>query len=1581
LAVGESSIVTYSYDVIDGNGGVVGQTATITIEGRNDGPVALADLAVTGEDTGVDVAAVSNDTDVDGSDVLSVLSHDATSASGANVTLNVDGSLHYDPTGSASLNALAVGESAIDSFTYVVSDGNGGTDTATVTVTVEGRNDGPTAVADAATTDEDTGIDIAVLGNDTDPDTTDVLSVQSVSATSTLGAAVILDGTNVEYDPTGAAALQGLAEGETATDSFTYVVSDGNGGTDSATVTLGVVGRNDAPTAADDSAAADEDGSVTIDVTGNDTDPDNGAALSVQSFGQGANGQVSQIGDDLVYTPDQDFNGTDSFTYVVSDGLGGTDSATVVVTVNAVNDAPEISVEITSANLISNGSFEIGTDPGAGAITLGKGSTAIADWTVLGTNVDYIGGLWEAADGNRSLDLSGSNWGRVQQDVATVAGASYTVTFDLAGNPSGTDAIKDLRIWVDGFGGDPIDFTFDTTGYSTSNMGWTQHSFSFVAADESTSLAFNSRDFNAWGPALDNVQMTRDGLFVNEDRPLAITGIVISDVDAADSDIQVTLSVANGNLTVSDAIVGGLDTDGIADNGTGTVTLTGSLAAINATLADSSGLVYQGELNFNGADELSIAVDDLGSNGTGGSLTDVEVVAITVEPVNDAPLAADDFASGDEDTPITGNVLDGSNGGLDTDPEGDALAVQAGVLSTAKGAAAALSSNGDFTYDSTNATALQSLAVGEAATDSFTYVVTESHGLTDTATVTVTVHGVNDGPEITFGGDVLGTVQEDLVATTTGQLSAMDIDNGATQSWSVADSGAGTYGSLSVDGSGKWTYTLDNEAAQVQALAAGQSADDTFTVVVDDSHGGTDTATVTVTVSGVNDAPVIAGTSALSGAVQEDTVLTTTGQLSATDVDTGATQSWSVAGGGTGAYGSLAIDGNGLWIYTLDNASTDVQLLNLGDVVDDVFTVVVDDGQGGTDTQVVTVSVAGQYGVALGTTSIGNDGAAGGAGSSANATYSNHYGASALAGTSGNDGLTNYATAEAGGGGGGIGGAGGSDGGYSSYYSYWSGDYYYSTNYYTNGTNASNGSVGGAGGSATSSVSSDVIDGQVGSDELSLESTAVGGAGGSGGSGGSGGDGVNYYYDYNAYYHTGSWGSVTFDNAYTYTTYGSYGGAGGNGGAGGAGGDTSAFIYGDTAYGGADDDAIEVTGAATGGDGGDGGSGGSGGYGKGAGASGSGGSGGDGGDAYVSINTNYVGAGDGDDTVVLSGTATGGDGGDGGYGADAAYGLSTNDYWYDGYYTANIYKYFTYGSAGSGGWGGDGGIARVHLSYNTVDAGAGDDTILLEANVETGDGGAGGYGGYGGYDSSYWSGNTYTSVTSGSWGWNGGAGSDGVYQITILGNALYGGTGDDTFSFAVNAVGTGTVQIEGNAVYGGADTDTLDFAGLGQAVTVDLAGNGFTIGGYANTVADVENVTGSAFADTLSGDAGSNVIDGGEGNDTLTGGDGADILSGGAGEDRLDGGIGNDLLLGGDGNDHFVFQDGSGADSIGGFQTGAGSDDVIDLSSHSGAGSFADLISAMSQVDADAVIDLGGGDSVTLLGVDIGNLHQDDFVF
>ncbi len=308
---------SFTYQMDDGNGGTDQATVTIDVTPVNDAPIAMDDSETTAEETLLSGDASPNDTDVDGGAPTFIL---LTGTNNGTLTFNADGTYTYQPN---------VDFNGTDSFTYQMDDGNGGTDQATVTIDVTPVNDAPVAMDDSETTPEEMMLSADVSPNDTDVDGgMPTFSLVSGTANGTL--MFNADGTytylpDTDFD---------------GTDSFTYEINDGNGGTDQGTVTIDVSPINDAPVAMDDTASVQEDVMLSDDVSPNDTDVDGGAPTFTLVSGT-TNGTLTFNADGTyTYLPNADFNGADSFTYEMNDGNGGTDQATVMITVDPVNDAP-----------------------------------------------------------------------------------------------------------------------------------------------------------------------------------------------------------------------------------------------------------------------------------------------------------------------------------------------------------------------------------------------------------------------------------------------------------------------------------------------------------------------------------------------------------------------------------------------------------------------------------------------------------------------------------------------------------------------------------------------------------------------------------------------------------------------------------------------------------------------------------------------------------------------------------------------------------------------------------------------------------------------------------------------------------------------------------------------------------------------------------------------------------------------------------------------------------------------------------------------------------------------------------------
>ncbi len=374
---------SFQYTINDGHGGTSTATVNITVNLVNDAPTAADDEAATDGDSTASGNVLSNDSDVDTGDSIRVSAFSSTSTLGATVTVNEDGSFTYDPGTSTIIKELAPGETIEDTFTYTAMD-NGGrisTPATTVTVTVTGVDDAPTAGDDSGATDEDTATDGNLFTNDTDHDPGDSFSLTTFDATSDKGAIVTVD-TNGDYtyDPSGAAELQTLAHGETTTDTFTYTIEDEQGNTTVGEVTITISGVNDESTAVHDTAWTNKDVSVVGNVLDNDTDPDiNDTLVVTTSDTTSAKGAAVTVNSDGSFTYDPTPSATlqaltpgtettDTFTYTMDDGHGNTQTATVTVTVSGDEGVPVANDDIgttdentsLSGNVLDNDQAPVG---------------------------------------------------------------------------------------------------------------------------------------------------------------------------------------------------------------------------------------------------------------------------------------------------------------------------------------------------------------------------------------------------------------------------------------------------------------------------------------------------------------------------------------------------------------------------------------------------------------------------------------------------------------------------------------------------------------------------------------------------------------------------------------------------------------------------------------------------------------------------------------------------------------------------------------------------------------------------------------------------------------------------------------------------------------------------------------------------------------------------------------------------------------------------------------------------------------------------------------------------------------------
>lgn len=337
---------TLSQDA-DFDGLKVDDVRVTNLDNDASGPVANDDSDITAEDTSVATPVLDNDQGVNiGPVILSVTAGPAhgTTVVGSNQRITYTPDPNFYGT---------------DAYTYQVSYPTGASDSAQVQITVSPVNDTPVAVNDTGSIAEDLSLTINVLANDTDVDG-DLLTIVDLTQPSH-GIATVVNG-EILYVP-----LLNFS----GSDSFSYTIDDGHGAQDTAAVTINIGLINDPPDAQDDSLSTAIEVPANVAVLNNDTDPDGDTLLldrfdAISAEGgtvtRRTSGTPDDLSDDLLlYTPAAGFSGSDSFTYVASDGVL-TDTAIVNVSVAANPNTPLANDD--SYSLDEGTTLEVGVEDG-----------------------------------------------------------------------------------------------------------------------------------------------------------------------------------------------------------------------------------------------------------------------------------------------------------------------------------------------------------------------------------------------------------------------------------------------------------------------------------------------------------------------------------------------------------------------------------------------------------------------------------------------------------------------------------------------------------------------------------------------------------------------------------------------------------------------------------------------------------------------------------------------------------------------------------------------------------------------------------------------------------------------------------------------------------------------------------------------------------------------------------------------------------------------------------------------------------------------------------------------------------------
>jgi len=404
----ETTSDSFTYVVTDPDGGIsVPASVNIAISPINDSPVAISDTATVAESGSVQIFVLGNDADPE-LDPLSV-QVTAPPSFGA-VVVNPDNSVLYSHDGS---------DTTLDTFSYSVDDGNGGTDVANVSISISPVNDPPVANADFATVNEGASFVIDVLSNDFDPDSS-ILSPMVIAQPSN-GTLTLNNDNTFTYTHDGS---------ETLSDSFSYQIVDDQNLASTALVQIDINPVNDAPLTTADQIAVNEGGTVTFDVLANDADPENGLLTLVLATNP-QNGQVVVNADNTItYQHDDSESGSDQFQYTAFDPQGGSTTETVSVDINLTND----NVPSFSNTPLT---FEVYENATTGSIlgSVNATDSDVGDSPVY-TLVDDAAGRFQISPAGELMVLNGSD---IDREVSAQHSIVIQAT-DQGGNSSQTMA-------------------------------------------------------------------------------------------------------------------------------------------------------------------------------------------------------------------------------------------------------------------------------------------------------------------------------------------------------------------------------------------------------------------------------------------------------------------------------------------------------------------------------------------------------------------------------------------------------------------------------------------------------------------------------------------------------------------------------------------------------------------------------------------------------------------------------------------------------------------------------------------------------------------------------------------------------------------------------------------------------------------------------------------------------------------------------------------------------------------------------------------------------------------------------------
>ncbi|RVT82509.1 tandem-95 repeat protein, partial [Inhella crocodyli] len=808
---------TFTVTTADGTS----STVTVSITGTNDAPVITSDGG--GDTAALNVAenttAVTTvtSTDVDTGDTRSYAI--AGGADAARFTIDpTTGALRFVTAPNREAPTDADGNNVYE-VQVRVTDAAGGSDLQTLRVTVTNVNEAPVALVDALSFNEDTVGSGNVLANDSDPEGTALsvlsYSVAGVATNVAAGTPTTIAGVGtLTLAANGAYTFTPVANYNGPVPVVTYTVSDGSLQS-TATLTLTVNPVNDAPVAAGGAVNGTEDTALVLGWSAFGVTDADSSTLSVQITTLPADGQLQFFNGSawvavsanqtvsaadinagrLRFVPDANESGDGSFagsgvgnlqsdyarfSFRPFDGSDYGSTASVRIDIAPVADAPSLRVAPTAGNgrLMFATSFET-TDTGLTQSTLNVDNsstvlsqTTLGGWTRVETLERSPGGtngleIWSSGDQMTGADGSvytvnakagnGSNWLElndatsnaqtigIARTVLTQAGAVYVLDLDYAGRNGFTTDFTRITVLVDGV---PVGSYANTS--PNSSLNWQPVQFSFVGTGGNQTITIVTDPIatnpNGRGAMIDNIRLTEFPVASNGNEDTAISL----------SPVAVTLADTDGSETLA-LQVSGLQVGAVLSDGVRSFTATSGNTSTSLLGWNLSTLTYRPPQDFNGNVTLTVTATTTEPNGSTANA--VLSLPITVQPVNDAPVAAPDTGSVQAGSTLSTTAPTGviqNAAGRDTDVDGNALSVaRAGAGSGTPGTAVVaggttltgtygdltLYPDGRYTYVANKAAAV---ATGTQVSDVFSYEVSDGNGGTAVTTLTLNVTGQAD---------------------------------------------------------------------------------------------------------------------------------------------------------------------------------------------------------------------------------------------------------------------------------------------------------------------------------------------------------------------------------------------------------------------------------------------------------------------------------------------------------------------------------------------------------------------------------------------------------------------------------------------------------------------------------------------------------------------------------------------------------------------------------------------------------------------------------------------------------------------